>query len=193
MKKFVFILIFCLYGCAHKQLQSLPSHDTIIKLIVDESAGVIAESKEYSYQFTSHDAIKELKSYRGFLSETKDDIESVSIRFYQESLSDEIIARYSSFISETKILNNKNLLAKYKSKLILKDGYYQVHFKTKGKVYKQANTISDQYLLPKPIKVSIRTKHELDSNDDITGDVAGLIILPIVVPLMMIGCFIGPC
>ncbi|WP_141671172.1 hypothetical protein [Gilliamella sp. GillExp13] len=59
--------------------------------------------KEYSYQFTSPEAILELKNYHHFLAENKDNIESVSITFYLDNLSDEIIAQYSNFIPEVKV------------------------------------------------------------------------------------------
>ncbi|MCO6538347.1 MAG: hypothetical protein J6567_10365 [Gilliamella sp.] len=193
MKKLVFIFIFCLCGCANKQTQILPSNDTIIKLKVEKSVGIIAESKEYSYQFTSPEAILELKSYHDFLAENKDDIESVSITFYQENLSDEIVAQYSNFIPEVKALNNKKLLAKYKSKSILRDGYYQVLFKTKGNFYKQSNTLSDQYLLPESITVFVKSNHKKESDIVIQGDMIGLIIFPIFIPMAMVGCLIGPC
>ncbi|MCO6523901.1 MAG: hypothetical protein J6562_02620 [Candidatus Schmidhempelia sp.] len=191
MKKIIFILFFCLYGCAHKQTQILPSNDSIIKLNVNESAGIIAESQEYSYQFTSPDTIKELESYREFLAENKDKVESILITFYQKDLSNEIIAHYSNLIPEVTALTNKKLLETYKSKSVLKDGYYQVVFKTKGNAYKQSNTLSDHYLLPEPIKVLIKPNYKKDSDSD--GDIAGLIIFPFFIPMAMIGCLIGPC
>lgn len=193
MKGFIFILIFCLCGCAHKQVKILPTNDTIIKLKVDENTGIIAESEQYSYQFTHPDALKKLKNYRDFLAEYKNDVESVSIIFYQDNLDGEITAQYINFIPENKRLSDKKLLEKYKSNVILKNGYYQVLFTTQGNVYRQANTLSDQYLLPKSITVLVRANHEIDSDLDIKGDVAGLIIFPIFVPLIMVGCLIGPC
>ncbi|OCG60734.1 hypothetical protein [Gilliamella sp. Nev3-1] len=193
MKKLVFILIFCLCGCVHKQTQILPSSDTIIKLKSDEKIGIIAESQTYSYQFTSADAIDKLKSYRNFLAEYKNDIEKASITFFREHASDEIIVRYSNLIPEKTVLNNNNLSMKYKSEWVLKDGYYQVSFSTKGNAYKQANTLSDQYLLPTPITVLVKPRNEIKASEDITGDVAGLIILPVFIPLMMISCIMGPC
>ncbi|OCG13499.1 hypothetical protein A9G24_01645 [Gilliamella sp. App6-5] len=193
MKKLVFILIFCLCGCVHKQTQILSSSDTIIKLKSDEKIGIIAESQTYSYQFTSADAIDKLKSYRNFLAEYKNDIEKVSITFFRENANDGIIARYSNLIPEKTILNNNNLSMKYKSEWVLKDGYYQVSFSTKGNAYKQANTLSDQYLLPTPITVLVKPRNEIKASEDITGDVAGLIILPVFIPLMMISCIMGPC
>ncbi|OCG19052.1 hypothetical protein [Gilliamella sp. WF3-4] len=193
MKKLVFILIFCLCGCVHKQTQILPSSDTIIKLKSDEKIGIIAESQTYSYQFTSADAIDKLKSYRNFLAEYKNDIEKVSITFFREHASDEIIVRYSNLIPEKTVLNNNNFSMKSKSEWVLKDGYYQVSFSTKGNAYKQANTLSDQYLLPTPITVLVKPRNEIKASEDITGDVAGLIILPVFIPLMMISCIMGPC
>jgi hypothetical protein len=193
MKKLVFILIFCLCGCVHKQPQILPSSDTIIKLKSDEKIGIIAESQTYSYQFTSADAIDKLKSYRNFLAEYKNDIEKVSITFFREHASDEMIVRYSNLIPEKTVLNNNNFSMKSKSEWVLKDGYYQVSFSTKGNVYKQANTLSDQYLLPTPITVLVKPRNEIKASEDITGDVAGLIILPVFIPLMMISCIMGPC
>lgn len=193
MKKLVFVLIFCLCGCVHKQTQILPSSDTIIKLKSDEKTGMIAESQSYSYQFTSPDAINKFKSYRDFLAEYKDYIEKVSITIFQENVNDEITIWYRNLIPEKTVLNNKNLLTKYKLEWVLKEDYYQVSFNTKGKVYKQANTLSDQYLLPKPITVLIKPKNEREASEDIIGDVAGLIILPVFIPLMMISCVIGSC
>jgi hypothetical protein len=193
MKKLVFILIFCLCGCVHKQTQILPSSDTIIKLKSDEKIGIIAESQTYSYQFTSADAIDKLKSYRNFLAEYKNDIEKVSITFFREHASDEMIVRYSNLIPEKTVLNNNNFSMKSKSEWVLKDGYYQVSFSTKGNAYKQANTLSDQYLLPTPITVLVKPRNEIKASEDITGDVAGLIILPVFIPLMMISCIMGPC
>jgi hypothetical protein len=193
MKNLVFILIFCLCGCVHKQTQILPSSDTIIKLKSDEKIGIIAESQTYSYQFTSADAIDKLKSYRNFLAEYKNDIEKVSITFFREHASDEMIVRYSNLIPEKTVLNNNNFSMKSKSEWVLKDGYYQVSFSTKGNAYKQANTLSDQYLLPTPITVLVKPRNEIKASEDITGDVAGLIILPVFIPLMMISCIMGPC
>jgi hypothetical protein len=104
-----------------------------------------------------------------------------------------MIVRYSNLIPEKTVLNNNNFSMKSKSEWVLKDGYYQVSFSTKGNAYKQANTLSDQYLLPTPITVLVKPRNEIKASEDITGDVAGLIILPVFIPLMMISCIMGPC
>lgn len=182
--------MFSLCGCAYKNI--LPNKDVIIKLKTDENTGIIAESKQYSYQFTSPDALQKLKIYREFLTEYKNYVKSVSITFYQENIDGEITARYTNFIPENKVLGDAKLLEKYKSNLALENGYYQVLFTTKGMAYKQANTLSEQYLLSKPINISFKPNHEINSLD-VRGDVAGLIIFPIFIPMAMIGCAIGPC
>lgn len=189
MKIWLFLVVFIVTGCSTqpKPNQVLPASETIIKIKAEDN--VIAESQDRTYFFISPKAVDQLKNYREFLADFKDDIDKVAVNFYQYSQGNSVKASYYNYIQEKKFKAQKARFEKYRKSSFFRNGYYILTFEAQGSFITQPNILTDQYRLSKPLIVPI-VQDKLDHGFIKPYE---LILAPLYIPIKMIGCLTGRC